>query len=249
MSLHDRIAARAAKEEWKMRLEAMSNKDVVLEAARNMLPETTGEALIETGLAAATGVGTYVFVGALTPALLAAGGAVAAVAAYNLKTKSDGEVKELIGRLRKWTFKSKEEKGDGAPPKRNEEVVHLEEVLKKTVTQMDNMRAYQDEQGELINSLKCELNLSKHQMAELNRTIIQRDQDMIVARQELAKALKCDEVIEVKEPVLECLNVLRLEEPEPKVIVDQDVDVSDFEVLETEDPENLDVAQWVKEGK
>jgi hypothetical protein len=104
MSRNDRLQATALKNQWKAQLASLPTKDVALMVAKNMLPETTGEALIESGLAAVTGLGTYIVVGALTPALLATGAALGAVAAYNLKTKSDGEIKELVQRVKGWTI-------------------------------------------------------------------------------------------------------------------------------------------------
>lgn len=104
MSRNERLQATALKNQWKAQLATLPTKDVAIMVAKNMLPETTGEVLIESGLAAVTGIGTYVVVGALTPALFATGAALGAVAAYNLKTKSDGEIKELIGRVKGWTI-------------------------------------------------------------------------------------------------------------------------------------------------
>ncbi len=188
MSRNDRLQATALKNQWKAQLASLPTKEVALMVAQNMLPETAGEALIETGLAAATGVGTYIVVGALTPALLATGAALGAVAAYNLKTKSDGEIKELVQRVKGWT----------------------------------------------ISKVKS----------------VQKDEVVIAAPQ--TKPDKRDQVIDELRANEKQLRerLARLEaqsKPEPKVIVEEEVDLSKIEPVETVDLTTLDVAQWAKE--
>lgn len=183
MSRIERAKAEGLKNQWKAQLESMPTRDIAIMAAKNMLPETTGEALIEGGLAAATGVGTYIVVGALTPALLATGAALGAVAAYNLKTKSDGEIKELVHRVKGWTISKI----------RKEEVV-VPDTATKILSDLKSMAPQTkqpDKRDTTIDHLTADVKALRAEIARL-KAQSKPEPKVVVAKMETAEDIKKD---------------------------------------------------------
>lgn len=144
---------------------------LVKSLARNTLPETMGEAIVEGSIAVTGGIGTFIAVGTVMPAVLAAGGAVVAAAAYNAKVHDDGEIRELLGRVKKFAWPGKKNEVGDKPP---------QSVRKDT-------------KDILIEQLNARLDIQAKQIHDL------------------------------------------MSNGAPP--------------LETEDPQNLDIAQWAKEGE